>query len=172
MSGSSLRGTNLSGAQLAGANLSACDLEGACLTGADLRGAGLEGANLEGANLYGADIMSVTGKPLRKTADPIGFCKALAEELMGQGAIVTSARRGAAYRGEIISATDNGLEILALTAISDTHAILHEIRKTDMVISDLEIGAEVVLAVDGQGYSSVQGGDAETLSNAREGHGR
>jgi hypothetical protein len=170
MAEANLTNACLTGANLTEADLSMAILDGASLTGADLRGVNLEGVSLEGADLYGADITGVTGKPLEKIGDPMGFCKPLAEESLGQGAIVTSARPGSAYRGEIVSVTDNGLGVLVLMAISDTHAILHEMRKTDVAPNGLETGAEASLDVDGQGYSSVRA-ENETRSQKREGRG-
>jgi hypothetical protein len=170
MSGSAFQGANFSGADMAGADLSASYLAGVDLTGADLNGANLDGASFDGANLYSANITGVTGIPVEKIDDAIGFGKSLAKELMGQGSIVTSARPGVAYWGEILSVTDNGLHVLALMAVSDTQAIMHEIPKTDAAPNDLETGKEITLLTDAEGYSRVQARN-ETQRPEREREG-
>jgi hypothetical protein len=103
--------------------------------------------------------------------DKIAAAKNVAKKELGDGAIVTSAQPGHTYSGKIISIL-GGLtspDIGAVQAISDNHAVLHNIRNIS-VESNLKIGEDITLAVDEQGYSAVQ--DSKTQSRKREGHKR
>jgi hypothetical protein len=104
--------------------------------------------------------------------DKIAAAKNVARKELGDGATVISAQPGHTYSGRIIGLLGGAAspESGAVQAISDNQAVLHDIKN----ISDksiLEVGEDVSLAVDGQGYSSVKAKN-ETLSQRREGHRR
>ena len=75
---------------------------------------------------------------------------------LGKNAIVTSAQAGRAYQGRIIGVLGSGPDRSAIQAISDNHAILHDIRDISAQ-SNLEIDKEVNIVTDSEGYSMVQG---------------
>ena len=86
---------------------------------------------------------------------------------MGAGVIVTSAAPGRTYQGDLIAVIDNGRSSLAVMAISDDRAILHDVKKS--AGAGLETGRGMTLVTDSEGYSAVQGRDAETPPQRREG---
>jgi antirestriction protein ArdC len=104
--------------------------------------------------------------------DKIAAARNVAKQHLGDNAIVTSATPGMTYSGKIIGIL-GGLtspDRDAIQAISDNHAVLHDIRDISAK-SNLEIGADLSIACDELGYSSVQAKN-ETLSQKREGHRR
>ena len=87
---------------------------------------------------------------------------------LGKNAIVTSALPGRAYQGRIIGVLGSGPDRSAIQAISDNHAILHDIRDIS-VQSNLEIGREVNIVTDSEGYSMVQGrSEGKTEKNEKK----
>ncbi|MDR0764636.1 MAG: ssDNA-binding domain-containing protein [Synergistaceae bacterium] len=143
-------------------------------------------SNLPNADLSGVQegVIAAAGKAasqvndLRASAssreasvgvDKIAAARNVAKEQLGKDAIVTSAQPGRTYQGNIIGIL-GGLtspDRSAIQAIGDNHAILHDIRNIS-ANAHLKIGDDVSLAVDEQGYSSVQAKD-EKLSQKREG---
>jgi hypothetical protein len=106
--------------------------------------------------------------------DKIAAARNVAKKELGDSAIVTSAQLGRTYSGKIIGTLGGltaGPDMSAIQAISDNHAVLHDIKGISDR-SNLKVGEEAVLSVDEQGYSAVQGRDAETQSQKREGHRR
>jgi hypothetical protein len=101
--------------------------------------------------------------------DKIAVARDVARKELGGGAIVTSANPGRTYSGRIIGVIGDGPDKTAIQAISDNHAVLHSIKNISDK-SNLKVGEEAVLAADEQGYSAVQGMEAETRSRKREGH--
>jgi len=99
--------------------------------------------------------------------DKISAARNVAKGHLGDGAIVTSAAPGRAYQGKIIGILGNGSDMSAIQAISDNHAVLHDIRDISAK-SNIKIGEETTLAADEQGYSTLQGRDAETDSRKHE----
>jgi antirestriction protein ArdC len=112
---------------------------------------------------------SASAKEAVSGVDKISAARNVAKQHLGSDAIVTSAAPGKSYSGKIIGIL-GGLtspDRSAIQAIGDNQAVLHDIRN----ISDkniLNTGDETTLAVDGQGYSSVQTKN-ETLTQKREG---
>ena len=104
--------------------------------------------------------------------DKIAAARNVARQHLGGNPIVTNAAPVRAYSGKIIGVL-GGLtspDKSAVMAISKDRAILHDIKRISENAS-LKIGDEVNLAVDEQGYSSVQTKN-ETRSQKREGHRR
>jgi uncharacterized protein YjbI with pentapeptide repeats len=180
-----LAGSNLSGANFIGADLFEADLTGANLTNTVLRGANLRNADFTGAELGGTDFQGAivtgakgldeylardvstdkkTGLMYQKT---VGDANQTAREIMGNGTIVTSAHPGRTYRGELVAVIGSRSNDVAVMAISDQHAILHDIRKAEMSAGFI-IGEQMTLVTDADGYSAVQAKD-ETISQKREG---
>ena len=109
--------------------------------------------------------------------DKIAAARNVAKKELGDNVIVTSAQPGHTYQGKIIGIL-GGLtspDKSAVQAVSDNHAILHDIRNLSAE-SNLKVGEEITLAADEQGYSAVQGRDAKSASKKeeqkREGHKR
>ncbi|MDR0764299.1 MAG: ArdC family protein [Synergistaceae bacterium] len=143
-------------------------------------------SNLPNADLSGVQesVIAAAGKAasqvndLRASAssreasvgvDKIAAARNVAKEQLGKDAIVTSAQPGRTYQGNIIGIL-GGLtspDKSAIQAIGDNHAILHDIKNSS-ANANLKIGEDANLAVDEQGYSSVQAKD-EKLSQKREG---
>jgi hypothetical protein len=103
-------------------------------------------------------------------ASKISEARAAAKKHLGDGAIVTSAQPGHTYQGKIIGVIGSGPDRAAIQAISDNHAVLHDIRDISAK-SNIKIGEDVALAADEQGYSSIQGRGAKAKKEqrAREG---
>jgi antirestriction protein ArdC len=116
---------------------------------------------------------SASSREAGAVVDNIAAARNVAKERLGSGAIVTSAQPGHTYSGKIIGIL-GGLtspDRSAIQAISDNHAVLHDIRDIFAVsaAANLKIGEEASLTVDEQGYSSVQAKNAEkTLNQKRE----
>jgi hypothetical protein len=105
-----------------------------------------------------------------KSIDKIAAARNVARQHLGDGAIVTSAQPGHTYHGKIIGilgGLTSGPDMGAIQAISDNHAVLHDIKNIS-ANANLKVGEETNMAVDEQGYSSVQAKN-ETLSQKREG---
>ena len=90
----------------------------------------------------------------------------VAKEQLGEGAIVTNAIPDRTYSGNIIGIVGYGEQKTAVQAISENHAILHDISRISEN-SDIRIGEEMSLKSDEQGYSSVH--NAKSNEQAREG---
>ncbi|MDR0616349.1 MAG: ssDNA-binding domain-containing protein [Synergistaceae bacterium] len=110
--------------------------------------------------------------------DKMAAARNVAKKELGDNAIVTSAQPGKTYSGKILGILGGltaGPDMSAVQAISDNHAVLHEIKSISDR-SNLKVGEEAVLSADEQGYSAVQGMDkgmdAETKHRKREGHKR
>ena len=87
--------------------------------------------------------------------DKIAEAGGIAKKHLGNGAIVTSAIPGRTYSGEIIGIVGDGPDKTVVQAISDDHAILHNIREFSAK-SNIRIGEDVNLTADEQGYSVTQ----------------
>ena len=114
-------------------------------------------------------LASASSREASVGVDKIAAARNVVKEHLGKDAIVTSAQPGRTYQGNIIGIL-GGLtspDRSAIQAIGDNHAILHDIRNIS-ANANLKIGEESSLAVDEQGYSSVQAKD-EKLSQKREG---
>jgi antirestriction protein ArdC len=107
--------------------------------------------------------------------DKLAEARTAAKKHLGDGAIVTTAQPGKSYQGKILSIIGSGPDRAAIQAISDNHAVLHDIRDI-AAKSSLEVGKDVTLATDAEGYSAVQDRGAEKKSKkaerAREGKKR
>jgi hypothetical protein len=102
--------------------------------------------------------------------DKIAAARNVARKELGDNAIVTSAWPGHTYSGKILGilgGLTSGPDKAAIQAISDNHAVLHEIRNIS-ANANLKVGDEINLVVDEQGYSAVQAKN-ETRSQKREG---
>jgi hypothetical protein len=101
--------------------------------------------------------------------DKISAARNVAKQHLGDGAIVTSAAPGRTYTGKVIGVL-GGLtspDRTAIQAISDNHAILHDIRNI-AAESSIKVGEDITLAADEQGYSAVQGKNTEIKSQKRD----
>jgi 2C-methyl-D-erythritol 2,4-cyclodiphosphate synthase len=101
--------------------------------------------------------------------DTISAARNVAKKELGDKAIVTSAAPGRTYSGKIIGILGGitSPDRSAIQAVSDNHAVLHDIRNIS-ANANLKIGEEAEIAVDEQGYSAVKGMEAETRSQKRE----
>jgi antirestriction protein ArdC len=101
--------------------------------------------------------------------DKISAARNVAKQHLGESAIVTNAQPGRTYTGKVIGIL-GGLtspDRTAIQAISDNHAILHDIKDISAK-SNIKIGEDISLAADEQGYSAVQGKNTETQSQKRD----
>ncbi|GHS84952.1 hypothetical protein AGMMS49957_00010 [Synergistales bacterium] len=105
----------------------------------------------------------------------IAEARGVAKKQLGDNAIVTSAQPGRAYQGKIIGILGNTPDRAAIQAISDNHAILHDIRNISDK-SNIEVGTDMSLTTDEQGYSEVQNmntaKNSKKAEHEREGHKR
>jgi len=94
----------------------------------------------------------------------------VAKKHLGNDVIVTSALTGRTYSGEIIGVIGDGPDKTTIQAISDNHAILHDIRNISEK-SEIQFGEDVKLATDEHGYSVIKSKGPEEQNNdlAREG---
>ena len=101
--------------------------------------------------------------------DKIAAARNVARQHLGGSPIVTSAAPGRTYSGKIIGILGGPAspDKSAVMAISKDRAILHDIRRISAE-TNLKAGDEVNLAVDGQGYSSVQSRGQKTDERKRE----
>ncbi|MDR1510940.1 MAG: ssDNA-binding domain-containing protein [Synergistaceae bacterium] len=114
--------------------------------------------------------VSASSREASVGVDKIAAARNVAKEHLGKDAIVTSAQPGRTYSGKILGilgGLTSGPDKAAIQAIGDNHAILHDIKNIS-ANANLKIGDDASLAVDEQGYSSVQAKD-EKLSQKREG---
>jgi antirestriction protein ArdC len=149
------------------------------LPNADL--SGVQEAVIEAADKAATQVNDMRASAISREAnaheagtgiDNISAARNVAKQHLGDNAIVTNAQPGHTYSGKIIGIL-GGLtspDRSAIQAISDNHAVLHDIKNISAE-SNLKIGDDITLAADEQGYSSVQAKN-ETLSQKREGHRR
>ena len=101
--------------------------------------------------------------------DKLAAARDMAKKQLGNdAAIVTSAVPGRTYSGKIIGTIGDGPDKTALQAISDNHAILHDIRDI-AAKSNIKIGEDVSLTADEQGYS-VAASQSQSKSAETEKH--
>jgi hypothetical protein len=153
----------------------AADLSDADLRGAELTDVKVSNANMDGTILYDEIAISqeaVTPENVEVSETPpepdsgADLNTSISDAVhayFGTNAIVTDAQPNKTYQGELISVLgySEGNK-LAIMAISDNHAILHDIINPSEIeeISKMEIGRTVTLATDIDGNSSVLGTDA------------
>jgi hypothetical protein len=106
--------------------------------------------------------------------DRIAEARNVAKEHMGSDAIVTSAQPGKSYSGKIIGILGGPAspDRSAIQAVSDNHAILHDIKNIS-ANANLKIGDEAAFDVDDRGESISKGIGAQqngkNNERAREG---
>jgi hypothetical protein len=100
--------------------------------------------------------------------DKFSEARGIAKGLLGNGAIVTSAVPGRMYSGKILGTAGEWPDKAVIQAISDNHAILHDIRETSEK-SNIRLGEDMTLTADEHGYSVIKNTNAEKTELAREG---
>ncbi|GHV47403.1 hypothetical protein FACS1894204_10750 [Synergistales bacterium] len=126
-------------------------------------------------NMTNATNITNTTNTTNTRTYAIAEARGVAKKQLGDNAIVTSAQPGRAYQGKIIGILGNTPDRAAIQAISDNHAILHDIRNISDK-SNIEVGTDMNFTTDEQGYSEVQ--NVNTAKNSkkaeheREGHKR
>jgi len=139
------------------------------LTNANLTGTDVANANFDDADTeYAILSEQAEEKVSERGLDIVAYARNVAKINLGDGVIVTTAQSDRTYEGEILSVHQEGNSKLVVMALGADRVIVHDMKDTDDVFS-LEKGQIATLVTDSEGYSTVKGMDAESLSHAREG---
>jgi antirestriction protein ArdC len=101
------------------------------------------------------------------TLDKLPMARLLAKQALGDAAVVSTAQPGRAYEGKVIGVLALGeTDKTAIQAVSDNHAVLHDIRNLSLT-DGIKPGEVMSLEVDERGLSAVKQTEVQNLK--REG---
>jgi hypothetical protein len=106
---------------------------------------------------------AVSQSPQNHTVD----ATALAKQKMGQETIVTSAKAGRTYSGEIIGIAGSHPDTIAIQKISGNQAVLHRIKDIEAE-SNIAVGSDLSITKSEDGKISVKTQEEVTKEKNRE----
>lgn len=110
---------------------------------------------------------SASSREMASGMDKLSEARIIVNEQLSRESVITSATPGRAYSGKLIGIIGEGPDRTAIQAVTDNHAILHDIRDI-AAMSAIKVGEDMNLITDQQGYSNILSRGAETYTQIRE----